>query len=207
MPNDFMGAVEKPQTPWKRKLRRAGRELQIWNRTLISSLIEMMILGAATMVISMAVLSFIKAMWHLYLQTPVGHKFASNACLLSNYTLAQLLSKDLMFFSIEISVTTIIACLLLSAICQLLAVRRLFYEGRGLANRIMWLMVFMTFSADILTSRSQLDFSVAVGLCMVPTMCLFATCLAVSERLLPKLTPAALLELTRKFIDFMTRPE
>jgi hypothetical protein len=207
MPNDLMRTVEKPQAPWKRKLRQAGREIQTWNRTLIYSLIEMTILCAATTVIFMAVLLFLKVMWHLYLQTPVGYKFASNACLLSNYTLAQLLSKDLMLFSIEITATTLIACLILSAICQVLAVRRLFYEGRGLANRIVWLLVFMIVSADTLTERSQLDFPIAVGLCIVPSMCMFATCLTVSDRLLPEFTPVALLELTRKFKSFITRSE
>jgi hypothetical protein len=207
MPNNLIGSVQKPPAFWKHRLLRAGREIQIWNRNLIYSLVEMMILCAATTVVFMAVFSLLKAMWHLYLQTPVGHRFASNASLLSNYTVAQLLSKDLVLFSLEVTATTLIACLMLSAICQLLAIRRLFYEGRGLANRIMWLLLFMTVSAYILTGRSQLDFPIAIGLCLLPSMCMFATCLTVSDRLLPELTPFAFLELTRKLMRFITRPE
>jgi hypothetical protein len=188
-------------------LLRAGREIQIWNRNLIYSLVEMMILCAATTIIFMAMLAFSKALWHIYLLTPVGQKFASNASLLSNYTLAHLLSKDMAFFSLEVTATTLIACLMLSAICQLLSVRRLLYEGRGMAARFIWLLLFITVSAYILTGRSEFEFPSAVGLCVLPSVCVSATCLTVSDRLLPELTPGAFLELTRKLMCFITRPE
>jgi hypothetical protein len=146
----MFNSVEKPQAIWKRKLRQAGRELHRWNRNLIYSLIEIIILCAAT---------------------------------------------------------TLIAGLIIAAICQVLAVRRIFYEGRGLANRIMWVLLFITVSAHILTDRSQIDFPIAIWLSVLPSMCMFATCLTVCARLLPELTPIGILEMTRRFRSFVTSPE
>jgi magnesium-transporting ATPase (P-type) len=203
----MFNSVEKPQAIWKRKLRQAGRELHRWNRNLIYSLIEIIILCAATTVIFIAVVSFLKAMWHLYLQTPVGRKFVSDASLVANPTLAELLSKDLILFSVEVTATTLIAGLIIAAICQVLAVRRIFYEGRGLANRIMWVLLFITVSAHILTDRSQIDFPIAIWLSVLPSLCMFATCLTVCARLLPELTPIGILEMTRRFRSFVTSPE
>jgi hypothetical protein len=207
MPNFRLSSAEKPCALWKHKLRRANREVQRWNRIFIYSSIEIMILCAATTVIFISVFSFLKALWHLYLHTPVGRKFALDASLLANFSLAELLNKDLVLFSVEVTATTLSACLILSAICQMLAVRRIFYEGRGLANRIVWGLLFIAVSAHILTDRSQLDFPVAIGLSMIPSICMFATCLTVSARLLPELTPSALLELARKFMNFLSDPE
>ena len=207
MPDNLLNSAEKPRLVWKRKLQRAGREFRIWYRNLIYSLIEIMILGAATAVIFITVFSFLKALWYMYLRTPVGRKFTSDASLLANYSLAQLLNKDLMLFSIEVTVTALFACLLVSAICQILALRRFFYEGRGFANRFIWILVFSAASAYGLANTSPNDFTVAFALSFLPSMCMFATCLTVSARLLPELTPAGILELTRRFMNFVTHPE
>ena len=200
-------SVEKPQAAWKGKLRQASRELHRWYRNLIYSLIEIIILGAAATVIFITVVSFIKALWHLYLQTPVGRKFVSDASLMVNPTLAEFLSKDLILFSVEVTATALIANLIIAAICQVLAVRRIFYERRGLANRIIWVLLFISVSAQILSERSQVDFPIAIWLSVLPSLCMFATCLTVCARLLPELTPIGILELTRRFRNFVIRPE
>jgi hypothetical protein len=101
----------------------------------------------------------------------------------------------------------LVACLALSAVCQVLALRRLLYEGHGLVNRFVWTIVFSGASAYGLFSYAHYDFPVAFALCAVPSMCMFATCMTVSARLLPELTPAGVLELTHRFINFVTRLE
>ena len=51
MPDHLLQTAEMPQPVWKRKLRRAGRELSLWYRNLMVSVLEMAILFAATVVI------------------------------------------------------------------------------------------------------------------------------------------------------------
>jgi len=207
MPENLVNSAQNPLPLWKRKLLRAGREFGTWYRNLIYALIELLILFAATAVIFVTVISFLKALWHLYLQTPMGRRFTSDMSLLAHHSLAQLLDKDLMLFSIEVTVTALIAGLIVSAICQLLALRRIFYEGRGFAYRFLWVFVFSGASAYGLFSTSHKDFPVAFALCFLPSLCMFATCLTVCARLLPELTPAGVLELTRRFVTFVSRPE
>jgi hypothetical protein len=207
MPENSLNSVQNPQPVWKRKLQRVGREFGIWNRNLFYSMVEILILCAATAIIFVTVISFLKVLWHMYLQTPVGRKFTMDMSLLAEHRLAQLLDKDLMLFSIEVTVTALVACLALSAICQMLALRRLLYEGHGLVNRFMWAFVFSAASAYGLFCNSHNDFPVAFAICFLPSMCMFATCMTVSARLLPELTPGGVLELTRRFIDFVIRPE
>ena len=207
MLEDLLNSTQNPRPLWKRKLKRAGREIGIWYRNLIYSLIEILILGAATAVIFATLILFLKALWHMYLQTPVGRKLTSDMSFLAQHSLAQLLDKDLVLFSVEVTVTALITGLIVSAGCQLLALRRIFYEGRGYTNRLMWILLFITVSAHILTDRSQIDFPVAIGLSVIPSLCMFATCLTVCARLLPELTPAAILELSRRLMNFVSRPE
>ncbi|MGD2185719.1 MAG: hypothetical protein PVI71_06310 [Desulfobacterales bacterium] len=207
MPEILLYSAQNAKPVWKRKLRQAVRAFGIWYRNLIYSLIEIMILCAASTVIFITVVSFLKALWHLYLQTPVGRKFVSGGSVLANPTLAELLSKDLILFSVEVTATTLIASLIIAAISQVLAARRIFYEGRGLANRLMWILLFITVSAHILTVRSQVDFPTAMGLSILPSLCMFTTCLTICARLLPELTPIGILELTRRLMNFMSRSE
>ena len=51
MPEPLLHKAHKPEPVWKQKLRRAARAIQIWFRQLIYSLIEIIILFAATAVL------------------------------------------------------------------------------------------------------------------------------------------------------------
>ena len=207
MPDNLFQSTPNPQPVWIRKLRQAGRKFINWYRTLMYSLMELAILFAATVVIFGAVVTFLKALWYCYLQTPVGRKFISGTTVLKNQTLAELLNKDLLVFSVEIAGATLIACLLTSAVFQMLAMHRFFYEGRGVTNRLIWLFVFSAASAYNLASTSDFDFSIALALCILPSLCMFTTCIKISANLLPELTPVGILELTRRFMNFVASPE
>ena len=98
MPDNLFQSTPNPQPVWIRKLRQAGRKFINWYRTLMYSLMELAILFAATVVIFGAVVTFLKALWYCYLQTPVGRKFISGTTVLKNQTLAELLNKDLLVF-------------------------------------------------------------------------------------------------------------
>jgi hypothetical protein len=90
------------------------------------------------------------------------------------------------------------ACLIASAICQLLAMRRYFYEGRGLLNRIIWLALFAAAAAYILQRNSGVDIKLAFGVVIAPCLCLLSSCQNIAKRLLPELTPLALIDLIRR---------
>jgi hypothetical protein len=206
MPKNFLDSAHKPEPVWKQKLRWAARKIQIWFRQLIYSLIEIVILFTATAALTGILLSFLEAFWYLYLQTPVGIKYTMNPSRSSVHMLTQLFRKDLFLFSLEIAAAALAACLIISALCQALAVRRYFYVGRGLLNRVIWLMLFSGAAALQLAHTCQIDLQVALGISIIPNLCLFSSCQNISARLLPELTPSGIWEIIISVKSFLFHP-
>ncbi len=195
MSRPLFNSSSKQQSVWRQHLQRAACAVKNWIRRLIYSLIEIVILFTATAALVGILLSFVEAFWYLYLRTPVGIKYTADPSRSSVHLVSQLIQKDLFLFSVEIATATLAACLIMSAVCQLLAVRRYFYEGRGLLNRIIWLLLFSTAAAYILERNSQIDLPVAFGAAIAPCLCLVSSCHNISKRLLPELTPFAIIEM------------
>jgi hypothetical protein len=98
-------------------------------------------------------------------------------------------------FSIEIATATMTACLIISAAFQILALRRLFYLGRGQLNRLIVFLMFSAGGAFQLAHTTQIDLRVAFGVSIVPSLCLFPSCMNISARILPELTPLGIMEI------------
>lgn len=206
MPEALLNSTREPQPGQSQKLRRVARAIQIWIRQLIYSLIEIVILFTATAVLIGILLSFLEALWYIYLQTPVGIKYTTNPARTTTHVLTQLFQKDLFLFSLEIAVVALVACLTTSFVCQVLALHRYFYVGRGLINRIIWLMLFSAATGFELTHRCQVDLQVALGVAIVPNLCLFPACLKISARILPELTPFGIWKLLISLKHFLIHP-
>jgi hypothetical protein len=204
MTDNLLNTARNPQPVWKRKLKRAGRAIQIWLRELIHSLIEIIILFAVTAVLVGILLSLLEAFWYLYLETPVGIKYTANPSRLSPHLLTQLFKGDLFLFSIEIATATLTACLIISAAFQILALRRYCYLGRGLLNRMIVVLLFSTAGAYKLSHTSQIDLLVAFGISIVPSLCLFPSCMNISARILPELTPIGIIKIIINAKNFIT---
>jgi hypothetical protein len=203
MSENLLSSARNPQPAWKRKLKRAGRAIQKWLRELIHSLIEITILFTITAVLVGILLSFLEAFWYLYLETPVGIKYTTNPSRLSPHLLTQLFKRDLFLFSIEIATATLTACLIISAAFQIMALRRYFYLGRGLLNRVIVLLLFSAAAAFKLAHTGQIDLLVALGVSIVPSLCLFPSCMNISARILPELTPLGIIEIIINVKNFL----
>ena len=195
MTENLLNSARGPQPVWKHKLKQAGRAIQNWLRELIRSLIEITILFTITAVLVGILLSFLEAFWYLYLETPVGIKYTANPSRLSPHLLTQLFKRDLFLLSIEIATATLTACLIISAAFQILALRRYFYLGRGLLNRVIVLLLFPAAGAFKLAHTSQIDLPIALGVSIVPSLCLFPSCMNISARILPELTPIGIIKI------------
>lgn len=192
-----MKSARQQQPVWKQLLQRVIRAIQAWIRKLITSLIEIIILFIATAVLSGILLSFVEAFWYLYLQTPVGMKFTADPSRSTVHLLTQLIQKDLFLLSVDVAAAAMAACLIVSAICQLMALRRYFYEGRSLLNRVIWLSLFSAAAAAILERNNGIDIQLAFGVTIAPCLCLFSSCQNIAKRLLPELTPFAFIHMIR----------
>ncbi len=195
MQQTFLESAQNLQPVWKRKLKRAGRAIQIWVRDLIYSLIEIAILFTATAVLAGILLSFLEAFWYLYLQTPVGIKYTADPARLSPHLLTQLFKQDLFLFSVEVATAALAASLIISAAFQITALRRYVYVGRGLPNRVIVLLLFSAAAGFKLAHTGPVDLPVAIGVSIVPSLCLFPSCMKISARILPELTPWGIIEI------------
>ena len=191
MPQNFLETAQNPRPVWKR----AGRAIQIWLRDLIYSLIEIAILFTATAVLVGILLSLLEAFWYLYLQTPVGIKYTADPARLSPHLLTQLFKQDLFMFSVEVATAALTAGLIISAAFQITALRRYFYVGRGLFNRVTVLLLFSAAAGFKLAHTGPVDLPVALGVSIVPSLCLFPSCMNISARILPELTPLGIIKI------------
>ncbi len=203
MQQTFLESAQNPQPVWKRKLKRAGRAIQIWVRDLIYSLIEIAILFTATAVLAGILLSFLEAFWYLYLQTPVGIKYTADPARLSPHLLTQLFKQDLFLFSVEVATAALAASLIISAAFQITALRRYVYVGRGLPNRVIVLLLFSAAAGFKLAHTGPVDLPVAIGVSIVPSLCLFPSCMKISARILPELTPWGIIEIIINAKNFL----
>lgn len=198
MTENLLNSARNHQPVWKRKLKRTGRALQIWLRELIYSLIEIAILFVVTAVLVGILLSSLQALWYLYLETPVGIKFTAHPSRLSPHLVTQLFKRDLFLFSIEIATATMTACLIMSSAFQIPALHRYFYLGRGLLNRVIILSLFSAAGTFKLSYTGQIEPLVAFGITIVPSLCLFPSCMNISARILPELTPLRIIKIIIK---------
>ncbi len=206
MPDHLFTSSSRQPPAWRQHLQQATRAIKSWFRHLINSLIEIIILFTATAVLIGILLSFMEALWYLYLQTPIGIRYTASLSGTSLHPFNQLIEKDLFMISFEIARAALAACLIISAICQILALRRYFHEGRGLLNRVFWLSLFSAAAAYILTQTIWIDLQIAFMVMIVPCLCLNSACLKISKRLLPELTPFAIMEIIRRIRDARIHP-
>jgi hypothetical protein len=117
--------------------------------------------------------------------------------------LTQLFKQDLFLFSVEVATAALTASLIISAAFQITALRRYFYVGRGLLNRVIVLLLFSAAAGFKLAHTGPVDLPVAIGVSIVPSLCLFPSCMKISARILPELTPWGIIEIIINAKNFL----
>jgi hypothetical protein len=126
--------------------------------------------------------------WHLYIYTQVGKRFIE-----LNWVRAQnivaLLDREMISFSIQLTLEAFTVCLTISAVCQVLHITRYFYLPRGLLGKIsLWglpLTAIVAVYIQPALGLQQLGLTYAVAL--VPTLCVFSGCFKFTYELLPEI--------------------
>ncbi len=85
--------------------------------------------------------------------------------------------------------------------CQLFAITRYLYTGRGLINRLLWFALCAALtSLGFLKTGHQFDFTTGTVLYLVPASCLAGVCLEFTAHLLPEIWILRKLRDLRQFI-------
>ena len=129
-----------------------------------------------------------KMIWNLYLSTPMGKQFffsfEERAQIITD-----IIDKDAVYFSIELTITAFIICLLISVISQILYIARYLYHSRGLFGKIiLWALPMTAVVAIYIQSVYEFgNWITAYAASLVPTLCLFSGCFKFSSELLPEI--------------------
>ncbi|NVM22173.1 MAG: hypothetical protein HWN68_10390 [Desulfobacterales bacterium] len=159
-----------------------------WLRKLSDRLIRLLILSCITWLAYSALLYLCKALWSVYIETPVGRRFVSDFSPTAR-VIFEVLSLDLLRLSFSINIAALKTCLLTGAVCQALSITRYFYLSRGLIAR----MVFWGGLCSALTSYDiwnflDVNWRTAFLLVLPPTLPISVSCFKFTSELLPELS-------------------
>ena len=126
-----------------------------WLRRALDGLIQLLLLLCVTWLGYSALLYACKALWNLYIETPVGRGFVSHYSSSAHF-IFEVLNLNLFQLSFSLNVLALKACPVIGAVCQISCITRYFYLSRGSIARIF----FWGFLCSALTCyniRNSLD--------------------------------------------------
>jgi hypothetical protein len=150
--------------------------------------IEIILLIAFTLVVYICLLYCAKYLWVIFTATQVGQTYAK--LYEESYRITNdILSRNFISLAINITLTSFVICLIVSAVLKFLHINRFFYSNRSLFIRIIFaglpltciVAVYMYYRGDI----SHMDTAFTVVL--VPTLCVFTGSFRFSEEFVPEL--------------------
>ncbi|GAB6144514.1 hypothetical protein [Desulfocicer niacini] len=153
-----------------------------------SGVIQLGMLLSMTAVLSMGFMYFVNMFWELYAYTPMGQQFLEMYPGVS-LAVSDLLDLDVVTFSTEVTVSTFLFCLFISAVCQMVYLLRYFYLPRGLFGRfILFGMPLASVLARYLQDSYELEYwNIAFAVALFPTLILFSGCFRFSHEHIPEI--------------------
>ena len=149
--------------------------------------IKLFVQYLAAVLCFLAVFGMVKYFWIFFRHTPVGNKFLDSNPPEAILSVFAAINSDLVPLAFQFSIDTAVTCLLLGLVCQLFAIIRYLYVGRGLINRLFWYAFCSAItSQDLLQIGRQFDFTTGIILYLIPAVCLAGVCLELTSLLLPE---------------------
>lgn len=156
--------------------------MRTWLRSLKTGF-ESLCIGFILTVCSYAfLLIFFKMLWTLYCETQVCHNFrAGNAELFE--AINDIMLGNMLLFSFSSSVLALKICLALAVASELLLVKRLFYDSRGLLGKMLLFGIPSTTAVTYCSGAPHLD--VMFAFYFLPTVNLMGYCFKFIDRAVP----------------------
>lgn len=175
-------------------------------RKFLSITIEAVFLLFGVYLVCLGLLYLSYMMWELYQQTPMGREFV-NLFDHKTHVINKLMGLDFWHFAWEITITSFMVCVTVSAAAWLSHIGRILYLPLSApAKLFFWglpLSAAVAFYLYTVTgfSNSAILFTVAA----VPTLCLFMSCFQYTERLLPECSDIVVegVRITRECKDYL----
>ncbi len=155
---------------------------------LLNAILTAILLLIITAIIYIVLLYLSKMLWGIYISTPMGKQFFFSSGETAQIII-DLLERDVVHFSVELTITAFIICLLISAIAQVFYVARFLYHSRDLFGKILfWGLPMTAVVAVYVQSIYEFDsWITAFAAAFVPTLSVFTGCFKFSNELLPEI--------------------
>jgi len=156
-------------------------------KTLCGALIEAGILMVAATTLYAVLLYFSKMLWHVYVATDVGQYYLAEFPIHAQRTI-NILGRNLLEFSLKMSILAFLVCMGLAVVCRLLHISRFLYLNRGMFGRIaicgLPLTVLVAWFA--MSEFGLPEWHSAYTYSLVPTLAVFTGCFNIAEKLFPE---------------------
>jgi len=151
-------------------------------------MIQAGLLVLATTIICIVFMYMCKMTWSVYIATAVGKKFL-NMFPVKAQNIVDILSRELIFFAIQLTFKAFIICLVISALCQVFHIARYLYLPRGFVMKIiLWGLPLTAIVAIHIQDAFGLQQpGLAYVVALVPTLCIFSGCFKFTYELLPEI--------------------
>ena len=128
--------------------------------------------------------------WYTYKATPVGQMFIKQFG--NKYQFfVEILSRDLVHVSVDLTIASFIFCLLVSVGCQLLYVARFFHYAKSFVHKLIYfgfpLTGLVSYYFYLWPMYPTKHWSYAYILYFLSTLCIFNLCFKISNKLIPEL--------------------
>jgi len=151
-------------------------------------LIQAVLLIIITFILYTLVLYLCKISWNVYVETHIGEKYLQMYPATSQ-SIFDLLNRNLIQFSMQMTSAAFSICLVISALCQVFHIARYFYLPRGFFGKILlWglpLAAVVAFRIRPVFGFHPFGFAYVVSI--VPALCVFSGCFHFTYELLPEI--------------------
>ncbi|MDT8336110.1 MAG: hypothetical protein RQ753_10470 [Desulfurivibrionaceae bacterium] len=160
---------------------------RVWLKKLTSELVKLTFLATALGLGCIGGLYFLRGSWFLFKDTAIGARYIEIVNAAGAARLSSVLSLDFIELTLIVMLLTVIVCLKVGVISQLTMLRRFFYVGRSALVKLGWAGLVCALIAPRLVEFYPMSFSLAFGLCFLPTIGILSAALASSGKLFPEL--------------------
>ena len=161
----------------------ANYSRKLWNETVI-----ILLLLLTTALITAGFFYICKLFWNAYILTPVGKQYSA-VFTENSQVIFEILSRNSISFSIELTLQTFYVCFTICTACQFFSLARFFYLPREFFGRLcFWgLPMAVVVAIYLRPIYGFAEWEMALFLSVVPTLIMFTGCFRFTGLLFPEL--------------------
>ncbi len=158
-----------------------------WARTIRDETVHLIFVLFIVWLLYTGLLHMCRALWYLYVETPLGHGFVSYFPSTS-HRIYELLDMNLFLLSVDVIVVASVTSLVTGAACQILSITRRFFLPMGLVGQIFfWGSLCSAFTSGIVRISYDTEWLTSFLMGLAPTLGIFRSCFELTSELLPEL--------------------